>query len=465
MKQILYAIIDVETTGARAIKDRITEIAIVLFDGRKIIEKYETLVNPETYIPYGITELTGITQEMVEDAPKFYEIGKDIVQLTEGAIFVAHNVRFDYCFIREEFKRLSYTFTRKQLCTVRLSRKAFPELSSHSLGSLINFLQIPVERRHRAMADAMATAIVLEKILDRESNEAEVNSLVNMGIKESLLPKNWTVDKIHDLPDACGVYYFHDEHGNVIYVGKSKNIQKRVATHFARKTEKARKLQQHAFDISFELTGSDLIALLLESQEIKRLHPPINQAQKLKHFPFAIHSFYNEAGYLCFDVIKVNARNRKKYNIVSEHPKLFGAKGHLRRKMDAYELCPKLCGLESGSGSCFNYHLKSCLGGCIQKEAPEAYNARAELAKADLSTVFEEDFIIFDRGRSKEEKSIIVIESGICRGFGYIGLEEADQPFETLSETVRTVDSTPEMTKIIQRIMARKNQKLLVRKR
>ena len=241
-----YAIIDIETTGTRAARDRITEVAVVLFDGKTILDSWQSLVNPETYIPYGITELTGITQEMVDDAPKFYEIGKKVVEMTEGAIFTAHNVRFDYSFIREEFKRLGYTYSRKQLCTVRLSRKAFPGMGSYSLGSLIYQFEIVVKDRHRAMADAMATTELLGKILNREENEEEVKQLVNLGIRESLLPKNWTVENIHALPDACGVYYFHDEAGNVLYVGKSKNIRKRVATHFANKTEKARKLQERA---------------------------------------------------------------------------------------------------------------------------------------------------------------------------------------------------------------------------
>ena len=448
-----YAIIDIETTGTRAARDRITEIAVVLFDGKKILDTWQSLIDPETYIPYGITELTGITQEMVDGAPKFYEVGKKIVEMTEGSIFTAHNVRFDYGFIREEFRRLGYTYSRKQLCTVRLSRKAFPGFASYSLGSLIYQLDIAVEDRHRAMADAMATTELLGKILNREETEQEVKQLVNLGIRESLLPKSWTVEKIHALPEACGVYYFHDQAGNVIYVGKSKNIRKRVATHFANKTEKARKLQEHAHDLTYELTGSELIALLLESHEIKRLRPPINRAQRLRNFPFVIHSYYTKAGYLAFDVAKVTAKTRKDYNIVSAYPKLFSAKGYLKRNLEAYELCPKLCGLEKGKGACFHYHLNQCLGACAGQEAIDAYNERAELMRLALLTVFEKDLLIIDQGRCDEEAGVVAIKDGACQGYAYVGVEELDgEPSEIIAQLKR-LNGTPEMSKIIQRFL------------
>ncbi|MEL6943283.1 MAG: exonuclease domain-containing protein, partial [Bacteroidota bacterium] len=218
-----YAIIDIETTGGKASRHRITEIAIVLHDGTQILDTWQSLINPECYIPQGITELTGITQEMVQDAPKFYEVAKKVVEMTEKAIFVAHNVRFDYGFIREEFRRLGYAYSRRQLCTVRLSRKAFPGLRSYSLGKLIKHFDIEVDARHRAMADTMATVELFEKILRKEEGEDQVKDLVNLGIKEALLPQNINIDFLHQLPEACGVYYMHDKGGNLVYVGKSIN--------------------------------------------------------------------------------------------------------------------------------------------------------------------------------------------------------------------------------------------------
>ena len=180
-KSVRYAVVDIETTGGRAQRDKITEIAIVLYDGEKIVEQFETLINPECPIPYGITELTGISQEMVKDAPKFFEVAKQIVQLTEGAVFVAHNVQFDYGFLQEEFRRLGYPFTRRRLCTVKLSRRSFPGLTSYSLGNLIRHFGIPVNARHRAMADALATTSLLERILGKDGAEG-ATELIHRGI-------------------------------------------------------------------------------------------------------------------------------------------------------------------------------------------------------------------------------------------------------------------------------------------
>lgn len=459
MKAQRYAIVDIETTGGRASRDKITEIGIVLYDGQQIIDEYETLINPECYIPYGITQLTGITQEMVENAPKFCEVAKKIVEITEGAVFVAHNVRFDYSFLRAEFARLGFTYTRKQLCTVRLSRKTFPGLSSYSLDSLTTYFDIPVSQRHRAMGDAMATTILLQKILHGEESEKSVAELINLGIKEALLPKNLSLEKIHALPEACGVYYFHNEKGQVVYVGKSINIKKRVAEHFAQKTEKARKLQQHVHEITYELTGSELIALLYESQEIKRLRPPINRAQRQRNFPYVIHSFENETGYLCFEVAKMTAKNRKQLRIVSQYPKVTNAKSHLTSITEEYELCRKFTSLESGGGACFHFHLKQCYGACIRQESPESYNERANQAQERLSTVFDKDFFLLDEGRSEEEHSIVLVEDGIFAGFGYIDLSQINGGLEELRDAIKPYPGNPETTRIIQRYMS-KNPKL-----
>ena len=233
-----YAIIDIETTGGSANREKITEIAIIVHDGEKILDTYETLINPERSIPYFITQVTGISDKMVADAPKFYEIAKNIVTLTEGAIFVAHNVRFDYGFIQEEFKRLGFTYMRKQLCTVRLSRQAFPGLRSYALGNLIKHFNIQVKDRHRAMADAAATTLIFEKILALEVNQEKADMMVNQGIKENALPNGISLETLHKLPETCGVYYLHDNDGTVTYVGKSINIQKRLFEHFKDKTSK-----------------------------------------------------------------------------------------------------------------------------------------------------------------------------------------------------------------------------------
>jgi DNA polymerase-3 subunit epsilon len=455
MKAQRYAIVDLETTGGRASRDKITEIAIVLYDGQQIIDQYETLINPETYIPYGITQLTGITQEMVADAPKFYEVAKKIVEMTEGAVFVAHNVRFDYSFLRAEFSRLGFTYTRKQLCTVRLSRKVFPGLSSYGLDNLTTYFDIPVSQRHRAMGDAMATTTLLDIIFKEQHGDQNVKDIINLGIKEALLPKNLTLEKIHALPESCGVYYFHNEKGDVVYVGKSINIKKRVAEHFAQKTEKARKLQQHVHEVTYELTGSELIALLHESKEIKRLRPPINRAQRQRNFPYVVHTYHNDAGYRCFEVAKVTAKVRKDLQIVSQYPKSTNAKSHLASIVENFELCRRYTHLDAGTGACFHYHLKQCYGACLGQEPVEIYNERANQALERLSTVFDKDFFLLDEGRSTEEYAVVLVEEGLLQGFGYIDREGLNGDLNYLRDAVQYCEGNPETTRIIQRYMSK----------
>ncbi len=448
-----YSIVDIETTGGRANRDKITEIGIVVHDGQQIIETFETLLNPEAYIPRGITELTGITQEMVSKAPKFYEVAKQIIELTEGSIFVAHNVRFDYSFIREEFARLGYIFTRRRLCTVRLSRKAFPDISSYSLENLIHHFDIPVSARHRALEDAKATTKLLEMILAKEENHEKVKTLINMGIKESRLPQGISLDKIHALPEACGVYYLHDKTGQVIYVGKSINIKKRIADHFADPSTKGQTLQKAVADISFEITGSELVALLLESHEIKRLKPSVNRAQRQIRFPFAIKAYHNEAGYLCYEVIRNSAKARKEFDIVSEYPSLSRAKGRLNHLVKKFELCAGYCHLHHTRGACFHYHLKQCHGACIGEEEVQNYNERAEEARLQLRTIFDEDFILFDEGRQADECSIVLIEDGRYQGFAFVE-RDAILSADELKSEIKNYISTPDTSRIIQRFMS-----------
>jgi len=450
-----YAIVDLETTGGRAARCRVIEIGIVLHDGQQVLDTFSSLINPECYVPYGITQLTGITQEMVQNAPKFYEIARKIVEMTEGAVFVAHNVRFDYSFLREEFKRLGYTYTRKNLCTVRLSRKAFPGLPSYSLGSLIRFMGWQAENRHRALDDALATAELLRRILAEDCNQNEARRMVNLGIKESLLPKNLNLEKMHALPEECGVYYFHNAQGEVVYVGKSINIKKRIAEHFADKTEKASKLQQHVHDVTYELTGSELVALLLESHEIKRLRPPINRAQRVRRFPYVIHTYTDKEGYIHFEPAQVKAAERKKLQVLSEYPKQSHARRHLNRIREQFELCARLCHLQSGSSACFHYHIKQCHGACAGAETPDAYNERAQLAMERLCTVFEEDFFLLDEGRDPAERSVILVENGNYQGYGYLEASDINGDIQVLREAIKPFPGNPETTRLIQRYMSK----------
>lgn len=449
-----YAIIDVETTGGKASRDRITEIAIVLHDGTQIIDAWESLINPETPIPWNITVLTGINDEMVQNAPRFFEVARKIVEMTEGAIFVAHNARFDYSFIGEEFKRLGYTYTRKQLCTLRLARQTLPGLYAYGLDALSRHFNIHNSARHRAMGDVQATIKVLEYILQHEDNREKADLLINLGIKEAMLPNNLNLEVIHALPEACGVYYFHNEAGDVVYVGKSINIQKRVAEHFADKTEKAQKLQEQVHDITYEVTGSELLALLHESFEIKRLLPGINRAQRTRRFPYVVHSYYNEQGYLCFGVAETAAKTRRKLDVLAEFPKVSSAKGRLSAARHKFELCEKLLSLSPGSGPCFHYHLQQCAGACVQLESVESYNERALEAKEYMCQIFDHNFFVIDQGRGEDECSVVLVEDGHLRGYGYLDREAADNTEENLRNALRPVHGNAETNRIIGRFLS-----------
>lgn len=448
-KKKTYAIVDIETTGGRANRDKITEVAIVLFDGEKIIDTYDTLINPERSIPYNITQITGISQEMVVEAPKFYEVAKKIVELTQGAIFVAHNVRFDYNFLREEFKRLGYTYTRKLLCTVRLSRQAFPGFPSYSLGNLIKHFDIAVERRHRALDDAVATTDILKRILAKEDNQEKIKDIINLGIKESQLPKNISLDQLHGLPEECGVYFFYDESGDVIYVGKSINIKSRVMQHFNNKNRKGGKLHEAVHDISYEITGSELIALLHESHLIKKLHPRINRAQRQRSFLHVIHWYKNDKGYICLDLARATKVQKAKLNVAYAFPNTGSAKSALHRIIQEYELCETYCKTDRTGTPCFYYHIHKCKGACIEEEDPETYNERVMKSITTLGTDFNTDFVLIEEGRNHEENAVILVEEGQYRGFGYMDKSEPVEHIESIKEAIQTYEHNPDIVRII----------------
>lgn len=444
-------------------RDRITEVAIVLFDGVEIIDTFDTLINPERSIPREITRITGITDEMVSTAPKFYEVAKKIVEMTEGAIFVAHNVRFDYGFLRNEFEQLGYTFTKRQLCTVRLSRKVFPKLKSHSLGNLIKHFDIKVNARHRALDDAKATTILLQKILEQDYSEGSLKQIINEGIKESKLPKDISIDFLHSLPESAGVYYLHNSYNKVVYVGKSKNIKKRVMQHFSKSTQKAARMAQMVSDITFEETGSELIALLLESYEIKSLQPEINKASRSREYPYFIYHYIDTLGYINFNILKNNQKNIKGKNVLSLYTSRLSAKGHLGNMAKQLSLCDKLVHIDEQDGPCFQYQLGACYGACCNKEAKEDYNERAEEGLHALKKLFNENFFLITEGRNLEERALILVENGHYKGYGYISTGDIRYGVEEMKEAIKYVPENPEANGIIRGYMEKEKGYKLIR--
>lgn len=439
----MYAVVDIETTGGSARLERITEVAIYLHDGKRIVEEYSTLINPERAIPYFITSLTGITNEMVEDAPRFYEVAKKIVEMTEGAVFVAHNARFDYSFIRQEFGMLGYNFKRPLLDTVALSRKLLPGHSSYSLGKLCGDLGIEINGRHRASGDALATVRLLELLLERDS-----------ALKEGSLMRNRKASKLHPaldlarleaIPEEPGVYYFCNEQGDVIYVGKSCNLFQRVNTHLSNNTSaRAMEMRSMIADITWEPTGSELIALLLESAEIKSKKPLFNRAQRRTGYPWGIYSLTDGSGYIRFEYRRVTGDAVPLSLFTSRD----NARGRLEQMIARYELCQKLCGLYDTDGPCFHRQVSLCRGACCGEEKPAEYNERALMA-LDEFIFRERNFFIIDRGRDSEERSAVKILNGKYAGYGYFNINEVGFGLEAVHECIRKAPDNRDIQVII----------------
>lgn len=416
----MYAIVDIETTGGSARLEKITEIAIYLHDGEKVTAEYSTLVNPERNIPYFITNLTGITNEMVENAPRFCEIAKDVVQLTEGRTFVAHNARFDYSFIRQEFKSLGYNYKRNILDTVSLSRKLFPGRRSYSLGNICRDLKITITGRHRAAGDALATVRLFEMLLRRD---IEVNGRMSNLIRNTRISKlnpKLDLSRIEDIPDTPGVYYFYNEAGDLIYIGKSRNLQQRIYTHLSNNsTNRAMEMRDMIADLDWECTGSELIALLLESSQIKENKPFFNRAQRRSSFQWGVYSFTDKNGYINFRFGPVDD-DEVPLSVFSSRER---AKSKLVSMTEAYNLCQKLTGLYESTGACFQYHVGICRGACCGHEAPEKYNERALAASGEFIFTCR-NFFIIDKGRDDEERSAVKIVNGKFAGYGYFNIND-----------------------------------------
>ncbi|SDU20824.1 DNA polymerase-3 subunit epsilon [Polaribacter sp. Hel1_33_78] len=424
---MLYAVVDIETTGNGYKGQKITEISALIFDGKKIVDEFTSLVNPEQNIPTFITNLTGITNAMVRNAPKFYEVAKKIEEITKGTIFVAHNVNFDYNIIQAEFKSLGYDFKRKKLCTVRLTRKIIPGLPSYSLGNICSGENIPINGRHRAKGDAEATVELFRRLLERDDNFT-INSFLNPRSRQATLPPLLDKIVVDKLPETFGVYYFKNLAKEVIYVGKANNIKQRVISHFYDKKKKEQTMCLETADVSFTKTGSELLALLLESSEIKHIYPKFNRAQRRAGEAVGLFSYEDQKGiiHLAYNRLKLAPNAIMKYYSVAE------CRTHLESLCAEFELCPKYCHLQTNVSSCFHYQLKECKGICCDKETVENYNVRVREAIKSVG-IGAENLVIKEKGRIKNEVGFALILDGIYKGIGYLDASQ-DEVLKTPEE-------------------------------
>lgn len=438
-----FAIIDIETTGGSARMDKITEIGIVLHDGHHILKTFSSLINPERSIPPFITGITGITDKMVANAPKFYEIAKEIIEYTEDSIFVAHNARFDYGFIAEEFRQLGYHFSKKTLCTVQMSRRAFPGLKSYSLGNLVKHFGIKLDNHHRALDDARATSEIFERIVKSEYYTRVNPILSKSSMTEQKLPSHIDAKILDEIPDCCGVYYFLDEAGDYIYIGKSNQLRRRVYEHFSDHSERSAKLAHAVNKIEYTITGNELAALLLESAEIKQHNPSFNKAQRKKEFKFAIcqnGSFEKPEMPVVVSLIKVK-ENQELLKVFSTQD---AAKKYLEYVQRETGLCPCVRN-NLNQNACI--HLK--LGTCIaQEDLPDVQELIHQMVTL-LRRGFEKDGVLVGPGRDPDEQFVAVIQKKQFLGMGYISKDIGFTNEEELVDHIRTYPHHPEIPAIV----------------
>jgi DNA polymerase-3 subunit epsilon len=455
----LYAILDIETTGGKYNEEGITEIAIYKFDGHQIVDQFCSLVNPERNIQPFVVNLTGINNQMLRNAPKFHEVAKRIIEITDDCTIVAHNAQFDNRILTTEFDRLGYPFEKNMLCTVELSKKLIPDLPSYSLGKLVRSLGIPITDRHRAQGDAKATVELFKLLLEKDIEKIIISDTIKKDPKRQLEPK--LIDIIESAPTTTGVYYMHRKNGKIIYVGKSKNIKKRLIQHFTNDNKKSKKIQLEVVSVSYEETGNDLIAQLKESQEIKKLKPLFNHTLKRNIFQSQLYSYIDDNGYINLRIEKVSTEQEEEKNIITTFTNYQQAKNLLYKITDEFNLCQKLNHLEKTEGGCFNHGLKMCHGACIDLETPVDYNTRVQKF-IDKSRYEFEDMLLIDKGRSIQEHSVILIKNGTYRGYGFFNLNFQINNPEVLKSIINPMENNRDTQHIIQGYLRKyKVQKIL----
>jgi DNA polymerase-3 subunit epsilon len=407
----MYAIVDIETTGSYSAANCITEIAICIHDGQKSIEWFQSLVKPDRPIPAYITALTGISNQMVANAPTFEELMPKIDELTRGQIFVAHHVHFDYSFIRNEFERLGSSFARKKLCTVRLSRKLLPGMPSYSLNKLCNQLGIEHTDVHRAMGDVKATVTLFEKLLQLDSTKV-IEDTLKRGSGETILPAHLPKNQFENLPESPGVYYFKDKKGKIIYVGKAANIKQRVKSHFTGTDHSAKSIsfKRQIHDVSYRITGNELIALLLEDSEIRKFWPRFNQAQKSPPKSYGVYLYEDMSGFYRLGINRVPAAN----GAWQTYSQLTEAKNAVSQVVSEFKLCARMCGLGSFCERCSQNETE-----CFATTNEKTYNSRVLEAVKSLKSGAK-SYAIIGQGRDAGEKSVVLIDQDHYIGFGFV---------------------------------------------
>ena len=376
------ACVDLETTGGHAARDRIIEAGIVLLEGGAVVEEWSTLVNPGVRIPYAIQEFTGISEAMVSDAPPFAEVADSISERIDGALFVAHNARFDYGFLRSEFSRLGRRFRAPVLCTVRLSRALTPDKRGHNLDAVMARHGIACDARHRALGDARVLAEFLRIARERWA-EADLSAIVTRLTGASRLPPQLDPTIADELPEGPGVYFFYGEDDSLLYIGKARNLATRVPAHFSDPHAKLeRELTRLVRRIEWIETAGEFGAMVAEARLIKARRPTLNRSLRDASELWAITLREDGAMPLAnFAMLDALDDPGASYGLFRRE---LDARRALEGLLREHELCAKWLGLERGEGSCVGFQLGSCRGVCIGRELPALHAVRARLALSGL---------------------------------------------------------------------------------
>ena len=443
----MYAILDIETTGGKYDEEGITEIAIYRFDGETVIDQFSSLINPEKAIQPFVIKLTGINKKMLQNAPKFFEVAKRIVEITDGSILVAHNAEFDYRILQTEFRRLGFSFERKTICTVNLSQILLPEQPSFSLGKLVSNLGIPFANQHRAHGDAKVTLKLFQLLLEKDTQKNILKK------NTQTLNPNKTPNKylgiIDKLPSEMGVYYIHNTKNEIIYIGKSYNIKKRVLCHLTGLKNKDQEIQNLITHVTFALTGGELITLLKEQNEIKVNTPVLNRTIKFRLFPMGIRI---ESSGKYSNIIIEQIKKDVEYLSVYKNKK--AAKSAIFKFIEELGICIQKTNLIQNKKACINYDLKKCDGACIEKESALNYQKKINALIQSFSYPYK-SFLLIDKGRQNGEFSFVYIENNNFLGYGYYELNHQIKTKNKIKSRLISKDDNPDTKKLIHSFLYR----------
>ncbi|MBL0309581.1 MAG: 3'-5' exoribonuclease [Bacteroidetes bacterium] len=445
----MYAIIDVETTGGSPSLDRVAEIAIVVFDGKEIKEIFSTLINPKRLIDPYVTRLTGITNEMVKNSPTFEDVHERILELTHENIFVAHNVKFDFGMLRQEFRRIGIDFNRKQMDTVNLARKVLPGHNSYSLGNICESVGIDISDRHRALGDAKATVKLLEVILGFPASAKYMEVELNHGIDADLLPPYLSKAEIEKLPEDAGVFYYKDEVGKILYLEGTKSIRRKVINDFSSPSNHPERLRMFELmrHIDYELSGNELIAKVFAHREITAHEPEFNKKQHITPYT---HGIYLEIDEQDFAQLKIHSITSDRMGDMLKFSSKASANKVLAKIIRESNLYPwfalrskmKENGIDTNSLKNYNHHIEKALKKYLYKQP---------------------NFFIIGQGIHPDDHSVVWVENNSYKGYGYFNPELTEAKPEILKEVIKPGEDDNEIQKIIrQQLRKQKDVKLLV---